>query len=150
MNGKSPTIINDVPLGQPGLVEQMKSQAESTSETAPPQRAMTDQHRSHLSQSMKKLWTRRRGLSSEHRRKISASVKKQWAERGRMTVDTVNNQRRLPDPEICRTAFGEGVPVFSFCMVHTPDGCRHTSRLGSFVLCLHPDRRKFEKAEKTS
>jgi hypothetical protein len=76
--------MNDVPLGQPGLGEQMKSQPETPSDTAIPQRAMTDQHRKHLSMSMKKMWARRRGLSSEHRQKISASVVKWWAKRGQM------------------------------------------------------------------
>jgi hypothetical protein len=59
--------------------------------------------------------------------------------------NTVNNQRHLPDPAICRTDSGGGFPVFSLCMVHNSDGCRHASRLGSLGICLHPERRSFEK-----
>jgi len=84
VNSKSLPMMNDVPLGQPELAEQMKSEAEPASEAASPRRQMTDQHRRHLSRSIKMLWARRGGLSSEHRQKISASHKKRYAERRQM------------------------------------------------------------------
>ncbi len=54
------------------------------STTAVVQRSMTDQHRKHLSASMKHLWARRGGLSEEHRQRISHSVKSMWARKASM------------------------------------------------------------------
>jgi hypothetical protein len=60
--------------------------------------------------------------------------------------NTVRTQRRLPDPEICRTSYlWEGLD-FSACLVENPKACEHAVGLGSGILCRHPDRRSFEKA----
>jgi hypothetical protein len=62
-----------------------------------------------------------------------------------MTGDTVSNQRRLPDPEICRTRY-LGQPLdFSKCLVKDPNGCEYAVRYGSGIYCHHADRRSFEK-----
>jgi hypothetical protein len=65
-----------------------------------------------------------------------------------MTDETVRNQRRLPDPEICRTRYlGCNFP-FSYCLAENPDTCKHAVRSGSGVFCRHPDRRSFEKPDR--
>ncbi len=65
-----------------------------------------------------------------------------------MTVSTVGDQRRLPDPEICRTRFLGDTLDYSDCLVKNPDSCGFAVRfsLGTFFFCRHPDRRSFEKA----
>jgi hypothetical protein len=57
---------------------------EKAPETTRPHQQMTDQHRKHLSKSMKKAWAKQGGVSSETRQMISASVKKRWVERRQM------------------------------------------------------------------
>ena len=64
-----------------------------------------------------------------------------------MTGDTATKQRRLPNPEICRTGYLGETLNFSDCLVESPDACKYAVRLDSRVLCRHPDRRSFEKAE---
>src|SRR5882724_10902500 len=95
--------MDDAPLDQTRLTDQVNLQAEPATATARPHRQMTDQHRRNLSKSIKKLWARRGGLSSEHRQKISASAKRLWAERGtdvgRTSADDEPNcARSLPEP----------------------------------------------------
>ncbi len=63
-----------------------------------------------------------------------------------MTDDPVNNQRRLPDPEICRTRYLGDILKFSECLVKEPDSCEFAVRFGSTDFCRHPNRRSFEKS----
>jgi hypothetical protein len=63
-----------------------------------------------------------------------------------MTNDAVSNQRRLPDPEICRTRYRGKVLDISNCLMEDPSGCKYAATFGSSIICLHPDRRSFEKA----
>ena len=62
-----------------------------------------------------------------------------------MTDHTVSNQRRLPDPERCRTGYLGHTLVFSDCLVNNPEACEYAVRFGCCVYCRHPDRRSFEK-----
>lgn len=62
-----------------------------------------------------------------------------------MTDDTVNNQRCLPDPEICRTRYLGQTLDFSDCLVENPEGCKYALHFGSRFFCNRPDRRSFEK-----
>ena len=64
-----------------------------------------------------------------------------------MNNNTISNRRRLPDPEICRTACEEQFAVSSNCLVENPDSCGFVVRLGSGVYCYHPDRLSFEKRD---
>jgi hypothetical protein len=60
--------------------------------------------------------------------------------------NTVRNQKRLPDPEICRMRYlWEGFD-FSACLVENPNSCKHAFGFGFGFLCCHPDRRSLEKA----
>jgi len=62
-----------------------------------------------------------------------------------MIDTTVSNQRRLPDPGICRTkCLGQPLDL-SKCMVENPEGCQYAVAVRSSFLCHHPDRRSFEK-----
>jgi len=65
-----------------------------------------------------------------------------------MTDETVSNQKHLPDPEICRTRYLVKSIGFTECLAKNPAGCEFAGRFASFVSCLHPHRRKFEKAAK--
>ena len=65
-----------------------------------------------------------------------------------MTNDTVRNQRRVPDPEKCRTRYLWPPLDFSECLVKNPDGCEYAVHFGSGVICRHPDRRSFEKTDR--
>jgi hypothetical protein len=63
-----------------------------------------------------------------------------------MIDDTVSHQRRLPDPKRCRTTYlAESLP-FPDCLMKNPDACKYALRFGFGVLCIHADRRSFEKA----
>ena len=62
-----------------------------------------------------------------------------------MTDDTVSIQRRLPDPEICRTRHLGQTLDLSKCLVENPNSCVYAVRYGSGVYCHHHDRRSFEK-----
>jgi hypothetical protein len=62
-----------------------------------------------------------------------------------MADNTVSNQRRLPDPEQCRTRHLGQTLDFSECLVENPDGCEYALRFGRSVFCRHPDRRRYEK-----
>jgi hypothetical protein len=64
-----------------------------------------------------------------------------------MTDETVNNQRRLPDPEICRTRSERHTFGSTDCLVENPSGCEYAVRSVSGFHCYHPDRRNFEKAD---
>lgn len=64
---------------------------------------------------------------------------------GHMSDGTVSNQRRLPDPEVCRTEYLGRSLVLSKCLVENPDLCRSALDFGFGVYCSHPDRRSFEK-----
>ena len=77
--------------------------------------------------------------------------RRQWAECYFFIIMNymVNNRKRLPDSERCQTEFGGGCLDFSYCQVESPDRCRYAVRSASFVVCLHPDRRSFEKPRKT-
>jgi hypothetical protein len=65
---------------------------------------------------------------------------------GCMNNNTISKQRFLPDPEICQTACVEQSLNLWDCLVENPEGCEHAVRVGSSVICRHPDRRSFEKA----
>ena len=65
-----------------------------------------------------------------------------------MTDETFSNQRRLPDPKICRTRYlGQSLDS-SDCLTENPETCQHALRFGSGTLCRHPDHRTFAKAGK--
>jgi len=64
-----------------------------------------------------------------------------------MIDNTVSNQRRLPDPEKCRTRYLGQTFCFSDCLVENPDACECAVRFGFGVFCRHPDRRSFEKTD---
>ena len=87
-----------------------------------------------------RIWAARAGKSStcHCRNTINRS----------MTDDTVSNQRRLPDPKICRTAYLGQSLDFSDCLVENPEACKYALRFGSGILCRHPDQRSFEKVRK--
>jgi hypothetical protein len=62
--------------------------------------------------------------------------------------ETVSNQRRLPDPKICRTRYlGQSLDL-SKCLMENPDLCEYAVRFDSGVCCRHPDRRSFEKTDR--
>jgi hypothetical protein len=61
-----------------------------------------------------------------------------------MTNETASNQRRLPDPEICRTRCLGPTLYISECLVQDPYSCEFAVRFGSANFCRHPDRRSFE------
>jgi hypothetical protein len=61
-----------------------------------------------------------------------------------MSDNTVSQQRRLPDPEICRTRYLLYTLGFTQCLVENPDACKYAERSASGVYCEHPDRRKFD------
>ena len=63
----------------------------------------------------------------------------------RKTDATVSNQRRLPNPKLCRTRYLERSPDLLECRVENPDACKYAVRVSSGVICRHPDRRSFEK-----
>ena len=65
---------------------------------------------------------------------------------GSMTHNTVSDQRRLPDAEVCRTRYVVPSAV-SQCLVENPDACQYAIRFGSGVICRHPARRSFEKPD---
>ena len=62
--------------------------------------------------------------------------------------DTVSNQRRLPDPEICRTRHLGPSLDLSKCLVENSNGCVYAVRYGSGVYCHHHDRRGFERKDR--
>ena len=64
-----------------------------------------------------------------------------------MTDRTVSNQKRLPNPKICRTRYLERSPDLLECRVENPDACKYAVRFSSGLICHHPDRRGFEKAD---
>jgi hypothetical protein len=65
-----------------------------------------------------------------------------------MTDSTVSIQRPVPDRERCRTRYrGQSLDI-SYCLMEAPDGCEYAANFGSSAICLHPDRRSFEKARK--
>ncbi len=68
------------------------------------------------------------------------------AELQRPSDDTVSNQRRLPDLEICRAGY-LGQCDLSECLEEIPEGCEYAVHLGSTFYCRHPDRRKSEKSD---
>ncbi len=82
-------------------------------------------------------WAAENGSTFHVRNAISRSV----------ADDTVTNQRRLPDPEICRTRHLGQTLDYSSCLVENSDSCEHAVRFGSSVFCRHPDRRSFEKTD---
>jgi hypothetical protein len=63
-----------------------------------------------------------------------------------VTNDTVSDQKRLPDLEICRTAYVAQSDV-SQCLVDNPDACQFAIRYGSGVICRHYARRRLEKSD---
>ena len=65
----------------------------------------------------------------------------------RLSNNTVTNQSRLPDTEICRTRYVVQSDL-SQCLVENPDACEFAIRFGSDVICRHPDRRSFEKTDR--
>jgi CheY-like chemotaxis protein len=65
-----------------------------------------------------------------------------------MTDDTVSNQRRLPDPEICRTKHLEHSLGSSVCLVKNHQDCKYARRFYSSIFCYHPDHRSFEKTDR--
>jgi len=62
-----------------------------------------------------------------------------------MIDNTASEQRRLPDPRICRTRYLGKSLGFTDCLVDNPDGCEYALRLASGVICRHPDRREFDE-----
>lgn len=62
---------------------------------------------------------------------------------------TVNNQRRLPAPEKCRTRYMGPSLDLSRCLVENPGGCEFAVRYGSDVYCHHRDRRRVENSVRT-
>ncbi len=67
-----------------------------------------------------------------------------------MADDTVNDQRRLPDPKTCRTRnlkYLGPVLGLSHCLVKYPYACEYAARFDNKVFCRHPDRRSFEKTD---
>jgi hypothetical protein len=63
-----------------------------------------------------------------------------------MTDDTVSNQKRLPDPKLCRILWVDQFLDLSKCLVEDPDACEYGVRFGFSIYCYHPDRYRFEKA----
>ena len=61
-----------------------------------------------------------------------------------MIDDTTSSQRRLPNPEICRTSYVTYTLGFTRCLVQHPDACEFAEHSVSGVYCEHPDRRKFD------
>jgi hypothetical protein len=86
-------------------------------------------------------------LTIRHVHRLSTS--KADSELQKRTGDTVGNQKRLPDPEICRTKYLNPYIIFSDCLVENPSGCEHAVNLGSGVRCYHPGRRSFEATSPT-
>jgi hypothetical protein len=66
----------------------------------------------------------------------------------RMTDKAISRQKRLPDPEICRTRYLRQPFGFTDYLVENPNGCEYLVRSAAGVHCYHPDRRSFEKAGK--
>ncbi len=64
----------------------------------------------------------------------------------RKTDDKVSKQRRLPDPQICRTKYLGQALDFSKCLVANPEVCKYAVSFSGGVICDHPHRRWFEKA----
>ena len=61
------------------------------------------------------------------------------------TDNTVRNQRRLPDPELCRTGYlGKSLDLWK-CLVESPEACEYAFRFSNGIICHHPDRRNFRK-----
>ena len=60
--------------------------------------------------------------------------------------NTVSNQRRLPDPEICRTRHERQIFGSTDCLVESPDDCEYAVRSVSGFHCYHRDRHTFGKA----
>src|ERR1035437_7491221 len=65
-----------------------------------------------------------------------------------MTDDTVSNQRRLPDPEKCRTTYLGQALDLSECLMENPDDCEFAVSFGFGVYCYHSDQRRFEKTDR--
>ena len=63
-----------------------------------------------------------------------------------MTDDAVRNQRRFPDPEICRTRSVVNAVTFSECLAKDPVSCKYAVSFDLALFCRHPDRRNFEMA----
>jgi len=68
------------------------------------------------------------------------------SQRAAMTDETLSNQRRLPDPEICRTRYLWQGLEFSACLVENPNSCKHALRFGFGFFCRYNDRHGVEKA----
>jgi len=65
-----------------------------------------------------------------------------------MTDNAVTNRRQLADPGKCRTRYqGKSLDI-TYCLKEVRDECEYAATLGPGVICLHPDRRKFEKTKK--
>jgi hypothetical protein len=58
-----------------------------------------------------------------------------------------SDQRRLPDPEVCRTRYLGALFGFSDCLAESPGRCVYSLKFNDGFLCRHPDRRKFELSE---
>jgi hypothetical protein len=58
--------------------------------------------------------------------------------------DTVSNQRRLPDPKVCRTKYLGQALDFSKCLVENPDACPYAVSFSSGVICNHLHHRWFD------
>ena len=65
-----------------------------------------------------------------------------------MTDETLSNQRRLPDPEICRTRYERQTFGSTDCLVENPCCCEYAVRSVSGFHCYHRDRRTFGKANR--
>ena len=62
-----------------------------------------------------------------------------------MTDKAISRQKRLPDPEICRTIYLGKSLGFTECLVKNSDRCKLAVRFATCVCCYHPHRRSFEK-----
>ena len=61
-----------------------------------------------------------------------------------MTDGTVSNQRRLPNPKICRTRYLGQALDFSKCLVGNLEACKYAVSFSGGVICSHPHCRWFE------
>jgi hypothetical protein len=66
----------------------------------------------------------------------------------RKTADTVSNQRRLPDPKVCRTKYLGQALDFSKCLVGNPEACKYAVSFSGGVICNHPYHRWFDKTDR--